>query len=138
MRKIVLASHGEFSKGLLDSMHMILGEAAKNVVTYSLYPGESAADYAAEIETEIIENATTEYVLISDLFGASVCSALMPLTKYDNVTLFTGMSFHMVTELLLGYEHPLTKDDIEMLVADSRKGIRHVNILDKKEEVEDF
>jgi len=139
MRKIVLASHGSFSKGLLDSVHMVLGDSVKNVVTYSLNVGESATDYATELEAEIIENADAEYILIADLFGASVCSALMPLTLYENVKLFTGMSFIMVIELLMGYEYPLTESDIEKLIEDSRKGIRNVNISDEKEaEVEDF
>jgi len=71
MRKIVLASHGAFSKGLLDSVHMVLGDSLRNVVTYSLNVGESATDYATELEAEIIENADTEYILIADLFGAS-------------------------------------------------------------------
>jgi len=139
MRKIVLASHGAFSKGLLDSVHMVLGDSLRNVVTYSLNVGESATDYATELEAEIIENADTEYILIADLFGASVCSALTPLTLYENVKLLTGMSFIMVIELLTGYEYPLTESDIEKLVEDSRKGIRSVSISDEKEaEVEDF
>lgn len=138
MRKIILASHGEFAKGLLDSARMVVGGAADHVTAYSMYPGDSAEDYAKEIEGEILLNSQTEYVIIADLFGASVCSAMTSLTRYKNVALFTGLSFSMLLELLTSFSEPLEKDDIEQLVQVSREGIRYVNIEDASEEMEDF
>lgn len=39
MVKIILASHGELSKGMLNSITMIVGDLANGIETYSLYPG---------------------------------------------------------------------------------------------------
>ena len=36
MAKIILASHGELSKGMLNSISMIVGDLAKGIETYRL------------------------------------------------------------------------------------------------------
>ena len=38
MAKIILASHGGLSKGMKDSVSMIVGDLAKDIETYSLLP----------------------------------------------------------------------------------------------------
>jgi len=136
MRKIILASHGELSKGLLHSAKMIIGDLAGGITTFSLYPGEDAADYAFELRKEIEANKEDEYVVIADLFGASVCSAMMPLTDYENVKLFTGLSLAMLLTLLTEYPGPLTESDVEELLKTGKDGIENV-CLEVREE-EDF
>lgn len=138
MRTIILASHGSFGKGMLESAKMILGEGAGNVIAYAMYPGDSATDYAEALEKEILENTDTEYVILADLFGASVCNAMTGLTKHDNVVVFSGMSFTMLLELLISYPEALTKDDINRLIHSAREGIRTIDIKEADNETEDF
>ena len=137
MRKIILASHGEFSKGLLDSAKMIVGDLASCATSYSLYPGESAAQFALELEKVILEDKETEYVILSDLYGASVCTAMLRLTTLPNVKLFSGMNLNMVLEILTRFSDELSTEDIETLVEESRMGIQKV-ILQINEEEEGF
>ncbi len=137
MRKVILASHGEYSKGLLDSVKMIVGDLANCVSSYSLYPGASAADFALELEKTIVEDKETEYVILSDLYGASVCTAMLRLTTLPNVKLFSGMNLNMVLELLTRFSDELTKEDIEQLVEESKMGIQNV-MLQINEEEEEF
>lgn len=134
-RQVVLASHGEFSKGLRDSLKMILGEIAENVRSYSLYPGEVATDFKEELEKEINANRDTEYVILTDVFGGSVCNALMTLTVCENVKLFAGMNFNMAAEVLTR-SIPLDGEAVEEVLGTAREGVMHVVL--KKEEEEDF
>ncbi|CZR96424.1 PTS system fructose IIA component [Clostridioides difficile] len=135
MRKIILASHGEFSKGLLDSVKMIVGDLANCVSSYSLYPGQSASDFALELEKIILEDKECEYIILSDLYGASVCTAMLRLTNLHNVNLFSGMNLNMVLELLTRFSDKLTTKDVEELVKESRMGIQSVTLQIKEEEV---
>lgn len=135
-RKVVLASHGEFSKGLKDSLKMILGEAADEVRAYSLYPGENAVDFKEELEKEIRQSENMEYVILTDVFGGSVCNALLPLTIYDNVKLFSGMNFNMAAEILMHGEAPLEAGGIEEILDTARNGICHLVL--EEQEKEDF
>lgn len=138
MRTIILASHGSFGKGMLESAKMILGEGAENVIAYAMYPGDSATDYAEALEKEILQNTDTEYVILTDLFGASVCNAMTGLTKHENVVVFSGMSFTMLLELLTSYPEALTKDDINRLLYSAREGIKIIDIKEADNETEDF
>ena len=134
-RQVILASHGEFSKGLRDSLKMILGQGAEHVRAYSLYPGELASDFKEELEKEINANRDTEFVILTDVFGGSVCNALMTLTVCENVKLFAGMNFNMAAEVLT-QGVPLTEKAVEEILDTSKEGIMQVVL--KKEEEEDF
>lgn len=134
-RQVILASHGGFSKGLKDSLGMILGELAEGVRAYSLYPGESASDFKESLEREIRESAGTEFVILTDVFGGSVCNALMLLTGYENVKLFAGMNFNMAAEVLTE-SVPLDEKAVEGILNTAREGVAHVVL--KNEEEEDF
>lgn len=64
-RKIILASHGNLSNGLLDTAKMIIGNIPYEVETYSLVPGKLAEDYANELKIEIDANLDTEYIILT-------------------------------------------------------------------------
>lgn len=134
-RQVILASHGEFSKGLRDSLKMILGELAEDVRAYSLYPGENEADFKTALENEIKDCKDTEFVILTDVFGGSVCNALMTLSIYENVKVFAGMNFNMAAEVLTSVI-PLDESAVEEIVNTAREGITHVVL--KNEEEEDF
>ena len=76
MAKIILASHGKLSKGMLDSVKMIIGSLADGVETYSLFPGESANDYANELKERMLQDEE-DYLLICDVQGGSVFNSLV-------------------------------------------------------------
>ncbi len=135
-RQVILASHGEFSKGLKDSLRMILGELAEGVRSYSLYPGENANDFKEELEKEIQADSDTEFVILTDVFGGSVCNALTMLTVYENVRLFAGMNFNMAVEALTE-SVPLDEESIKGILEAAKEGAIQVT-LNKEEEEEDF
>lgn len=135
MRKVILASHGAFAEGALESVSMIIGEQA-NVSAYHMHPGENAADYAEELKKEITVSPDTEYVILTDLYGASVCSALMQLNIYENVRVFSGMNLCMILELLTSYPDRLTDQDIEEILSAAKDGIKLAEI--EKTEQEEF
>lgn len=134
-RQVILASHGDFSKGLKDSLKMILGGMADQIRDYSLYPGENASDFRENLEEEIKGCSDTEYVILTDVFGGSVCNALMTLSAYENVKVFAGMNFSLAAELLM-QGIPLDEKTVEEVLNTARKGMMQV-VLGEEEE-EDF
>lgn len=134
MRKVILASHGDMAKGAGMSLEMILGEQ-ENLRTYGLYPGENPADYAAQLEEEIRREPETRFVIVTDLAGASVCNAMFPLSRYENVQVFTGFNLQFLLELVSG-EEAMTPEETEELLGSARQGMRQVAF--EMEEEEDF
>ena len=135
MRKVILASHGDMAKGAGMSLEMILG-GQENLRTYGLYPGENPTDYAAQLEEEIKGEPGTHFVIVTDLAGASVCNAMFPLSRYENVQVFTGFNLQFLLELVSGGEEPLGQEETEKLLSSARQGMRQVTF--EMEEEEDF
>lgn len=123
-RKVVLASHGELSEGIVKSAKMIIGEFEYEVITYTLQLGHHPDEFKDVLEEEIMANADVEYVIMVDLFGASVANSLFILTSYKNVKMFTGMNLNMLLSVLVEYKSELSDADVENIVNDSRLGVR--------------
>ena len=123
-RKLVLASHGELSEGIVKSAKMIIGEFEYEVITYTLQLGHHPDEFKDVLEEEIMANADVEYVIMVDLFGASVANSLFILTSYKNVKMFTGMNLNMLLSVLVEYKSELSDADVENIVNDSRLGVR--------------
>ena len=64
MAKIILASHGGLSKGMKDSVSMIVGDLAKDIETYSLLPGQNTEDFYQEVLKEAKECEEQIYVIL--------------------------------------------------------------------------
>ena len=62
MVSIILASHGEFAKGILQSVGMIMGEQ-KNVAAVTLMPSESPDDIHQKMVDAIASFDDKEQVL---------------------------------------------------------------------------
>lgn len=121
MSKIILASHGELSKGLLNSITMIVGNLAKGIQTYSLYPGQSPNDMYDAIEQDI-KKSEEQYFILCDIKGGSVHTTLSKLIVYPNVIVLSGMNMNMLLDLILTYQN-MTPDQYEVFLDSAKSGI---------------
>lgn len=137
-RKIILASHGELSKGLADTAHMIMGSIETEIVSYCLKPGQSADSFAKELAVEISQEPNKEFVILSDLYGASVCTAFSSCLVYENVHLFAGMNINMLLAICLEYPEKLTGENVAQIVRDAQAGIKAITASDLATDAEDF
>ena len=99
-REIVLASHGHLAEGLLDTLMMILGELPHPTRALCLLPGESPDLLARELEHEVREHPETRFIILVDLFGASVFTSLCRLSPLDNAVIVAGMNVSLALAAL--------------------------------------
>ena len=85
MAKIILASHGGLSKGMKDSVSMIVGDLAKDIETYSLLPGQNPEDFYQEVLKEVKES-DEQILILCDIKGGSVHTALSKLAVLIEIT----------------------------------------------------
>lgn len=137
-RKVIVATHGDFAAGIRNSVRMVAGDLADEIEVYGLYPGASAADYAAELEKRISKESQIQYVILTDIYGASVCTAMYPLTQYENVVLFTGLNLSLLINLLISYPEALDEHAADCLVREARTGIRAISLQTGTVEENDF
>lgn len=120
MAKIILASHGKLSKGMLDSVKMIIGSLADGVETYSLFPGESANDYANELKERMLQDEE-DYLLICDVQGGSVFNSLVQLVTNERVKVVAGMNLSLVLELIVANQGGAI--NLDTILEASKEGI---------------
>lgn len=132
MRKYIFASHGQLANGIVDSLKMIIGNSELNYEVFCLKIGESPDYFSNIVEEEIVDNNEVEFVIMVDLYGASVCQSFYRLCKYDNVYIFTGMNLGLALSLVL--TSSINKDEIENIISASKDGIKYLEYIEVEEE----
>ena len=93
--RIVLASHGEQSKGMLNTVQMLLGEQ-QNITAYCLYPEQSVVDFTEVLQGEINEHGAENIVFMTELRGGSPFNTVVSLTREQEVYHVTGTNLAML------------------------------------------
>lgn len=127
MRKYVLASHGMLSEGMADSVKMILGQP-ESLSWVALHEGEHPDDIRKKLEQVIVEDADNEYVIVSDVIGGSVNTAMLQLLKLKNVHIIAGMHLGMILALCTSDE-PDTEKMIHQVLKETMGNIIYANDL---------
>ena len=97
---IILASHGEFAEGILQSGAMIFGEQ-ENVKAVTLMPSEGPDDLRAKLEAAIASfDSQDEVLFLVDLWGGTPFNQANRLYEEhkDNWAIVAGMNLPMVIE----------------------------------------
>ncbi|MDN6626145.1 MAG: mannose/fructose/sorbose PTS transporter subunit IIA [Pisciglobus halotolerans] len=97
---IIIASHGEFANGILQSGSMIFGEQ-ENVQAVTLMPSEGPDDLRAKMEEAIASFENQEQVLfLIDLWGGTPFNQANNLLEEhkDTWAMVTGLNLPMVIE----------------------------------------
>ena len=135
MSRVIFASHGGLSKGMKDSVSMIVGDLAKDVETYSLLPGENPEDYYQELYKQA--NESNEQILVlCDIKGGSAHTALSKLAVLDNVVVFSGMNMGLALDIVLRHAY-LSEEELQEIIENARDGITMMKELNQVEN-EDF
>ena len=127
-KKIILVSHGKLSEGMLHSVRMIVGENA-DISCMGMMPGEHYQPMVDEVERLLNEHPDTQYLVVADLLGGSVCNGMTALTKYPNMKLIPGMNMGLVINLLLS-PGALSDEEIDAKIPEAKE-LNHRVVLEK-------
>lgn len=96
---IILASHGEFAEGILQSGSMIVGEQ-ENVTAVTLLPSEGPDDIRRKMEKAIASFDTDEILFLVDLWGGTPFNQANTLfeDKKDKWAIVAGLNLPMLIE----------------------------------------
>ncbi|MCI6690925.1 MULTISPECIES: mannose/fructose/sorbose PTS transporter subunit IIA [unclassified Clostridium] len=124
---IVIASHGEFASGILQSGQMILGEQ-ENVKACTLMPSDSPENIKAKMEEAIASFDNKDEVLfLIDLWGGTPFNQASALINghEDKWAIVTGLNLPMLVEAFASRFSMETAHEIATHISGSAKeGIR--------------
>lgn len=137
--KIIVVSHGSFSKGLIESVQMLAGEQ-ENLVAYGLYPEETVTVLTEKLEKEILNTSKDEEILfLTDLFHGSPFNAVVSLMKDYTFAHVTGINLPLMLGVILGRHANKSIQEIcdEMITSASDTVIDVNKLLEDNEEDEE-
>ena len=120
---IILASHGEFAKGILQSGAMIFGEQ-ENVQAVTLMPSEGPDDLKAKMKDAIASFDNQDQVLILvDLWGGTPFNQANSLFEEhkDKWAIVAGMNLPMVIEAYSSRSSMESAHEIAAFILNSAK-----------------
>ena len=137
MRHVILASHGNLARGMVDTIGMIVGEVG-NLSTFVL-ERDDMDPISNQVRRELDSfDSSDEVIICTDRVGSSVNNDMAGLLgDYPNVTLISGMNLPLVITLALD-EGPSTEEEMDEIIAQAADGIKNCSkVLRMQEEDEE-
>lgn len=125
MLKFFLSSHGHLASGMKSSIDILLG-GSERLTVFDAYVDEKSL----EEELNAFYSGVSEedqVILLSDMYGGSVNSIMYTFLDRPNTTLVAGVNLALVIGLVIN-EGPLSREDIERVVCQSREAVRVVEL----------
>lgn len=103
MKRFVIASHGHFAAGILDSLELIMGRQDNFEAFCAYRDGEN--DIKEQVKKLIASKDPKEdMIIVTDLFRGSVNNEFMAYTDRPGVYVIAGMNLALLLELLVNQE----------------------------------
>ncbi|WP_349763288.1 PTS sugar transporter subunit IIA [Fusobacterium sp. SYSU M8D902] len=137
--KFLMATHGNFAKGIKESIELVLGKF-QNLNELSCYTNK---EFDLEKEIEKIINGVNgeELIVVTDIYGGSVNNGfLQKLENHKNIHVVSGLNLPLMIELLSEQDGYTTARELIMKSLENIKNeIKYCNLeIDKMVEDEEF
>lgn len=135
MLKIFLASHGKLASGVKSTVGILFGKA-DNLYCYDAYVDETSLPETLDEFFKTVEEED-QVVMLSDLYGGSVNTAMTQYLTRNNTFLVAGINVALVIELLT--KTSVDEHELENIVSMSREMLRVVKVdLEEESTEEEF
>lgn len=136
--KIIVVSHGDFARGILNSVQMLAGKQA-DVVAFGLYPHEDREILQEKVRAELEHAAPGEEVLVlSDLFHGTPFNVCVNLRKDYDFEHITGINLPLFIEIIMDRMAGKSAREIcEEVVPHAADTVKDVNALLGQEDEEE-
>lgn len=138
MFQFIIATHGNFAKGIENSIGIILGKF-ENLESLPCYTKEDF-NLAKEIDRMLLQYKDKEIIVVTDIFGRSVNNAFMEkIPSNKNLHVISGLNLSLILELLGEQEeYNNAKELIENSIINSKESVKYGNLeLEKENQMED-
>ena len=127
-KRIVLATHGKFSEGILTSMQMIFGDQTP-IECITAYVDKDV-DYQELFRKTVSENdySTTELIVLTDVLGGSVNNEFTKLLAEYPFHLVCGLNLALLLEVAVCPAESIAQQ-LPSIVERAREGVALVNEL---------
>ncbi|WP_413527602.1 PTS sugar transporter subunit IIA [Marinilactibacillus psychrotolerans] len=99
MKHYIIATHGNFAKGIYESIKIVVGEQENVHIVNAFVETNDIEPIIKELIESIPEEE--ELIICTDIFGGSVNNEFMKYIDRDNYFLITGTNLPLLMQLFL-------------------------------------
>ena len=143
MYGIVVVSHGQLARELLNSAKMIVGEITnQKISTVSLIEGMSPEEFVNSVYSAVMNSMDKDGVIIlTDLFGGSTTNFLASeiykriSPENKNIIIISGVNLAMLLSAITNNEDNVDLNAVaDRIINDAKDNIRNVSLLIMKKD----
>ncbi|MDT2704228.1 PTS sugar transporter subunit IIA [Enterococcus dongliensis] len=124
--KYLIATHGDFSTGLINSLDLIIGNG-KQIDFFKMTKDKSASDAEGEVRQYLNQYKNEEIIVFTDVFGGSVANIFTQfLLEEFSFHLITGVNLPMLLSIILNSNDNL-EEVIQVGIEEGNDGIKYIN-----------
>lgn len=98
--KFILASHGDFAKGLANSADMLLGPQ-EDILTFGLYLGDDPNAFREKLEGALEPEDEGNVIFFTDLYYGSPFNRVVEIAREHDIYHITGTNLPVLIEALV-------------------------------------
>ena len=123
MRKLLVATHGRFASGIMETFKLIMGEN-EDISEISAYV-EPGFDMQKEAEKKIHElNEEDELIIVADIMGGNIANTFSSYIQSEKIHIITGLNLPLLIGLAQDLDSDVSTDElIENAIQMGREGI---------------
>lgn len=129
MKKILLLTHGEFSKGIKTSLDVIISDSSM-VDAMSVGVSDSPAEIKERIQQYIdqVDEEVPIFILTDIPAGSTTTNAAQYVPYRNNIYLITGMNLGMLLAFALeSVEEGNVRENVLSIIEDAKNTMVYVN-----------
>ena len=127
MIHLILISHGDYAKAMIESAELILGQQS-NVTTFGFYLGDSVDQLQESVANELMKVQVDKDVLVlTDMFSGSPFNAAAALMQENSFHHITGINLPLLLEILMSRGEMSVEEICKNVMEIKKDTIIHVN-----------
>lgn len=138
MRKLLVATHGRFASGIMETFKLIMGESDEiSEISEYVEPG---FDMQKEAEKKIHElNEEDELIIVADIMGGSIANTFSSYIQSEKIHIITGLNLPLLIGLAQDLDSDISTDElIENAIQMGKEGIIDLNkMMEENSDIEE-
>ena len=123
MVKIVLVTHGQLAKEMLETAALIIGKPTDGFDTFAVTAATSVEKEAAKLKT-LLADCPEGAIILTDIFGGSATNiSLMASKDLSNCHIITGLNLSMLLTAINSRKKLNAKELAEKIEADGKRAV---------------
>ena len=138
MRKLLVATHGRFASGIMETFKLIMGESDE-ISEISAYV-EPGFDMQKEAKKKIHElNEEDELIIVADIMGGSIANTFSSYIQSEKIHIITGLNLPLLIGLAQDLDSDISTDElIENAIQMGKEGIIDLNkMMEENSDIEE-